>query len=319
LKASIDIFALCAAAFTLIGALLYRQGWPRFRREEITPTGFGVLLAPILVAGSLVARAPGEVTAAYGVIAAAAGAYWLDDLIELRASLRILISFAAGVAICALVLGGAAQPPVLIVLCVAAGMLSVVLTNVVNFYDGADLNLATFIALTGGIALMAAPPGSFMRGGAIAILAFIIPFAALNSRPKTIYLGDSGSFAFASFLTLMILVYVRGGGEVPAQAVIPLALPAFDVFFVLGIRVLEKHDLLTRNYLHLYQKLNARYEGFGYLAPQAANTAAVLAGDLLLRKAGLGYLPALGVSVVLLTPITYFSSRALFLRPAAER
>ena len=318
MKASIDTFALCAAAVTLIGALLYRRCWLSLRGQEITPTGFGVLLAPILVAGGLISRTPGELTAAYGVIAAAAGAYWLDDLIELRASLRILISFAVGAAICALVLGGASQPLVLVALCVAAGMLNVVLTNVVNFYDGADLNLATFIALTGGIALIAAPPGSFMRGGAIAILAFIIPFAAFNSRPKTIYLGDSGSFAFASFLTLMILVYVRGGGEVPAQAVIPLALPAFDVFFVLGIRVLEKHDLLTRNYLHLYQKLNARYEGFGYLAPQAANMAAVLAGDLFLRKAGLGALPALGLSMAVLTPITYFSSRNLFLGQATK-
>jgi hypothetical protein len=59
--------------------------------------------------------------------------------------------------------------------------------------------------------------------------------------------------------------------SIPAEAAIPLALPAFDVFFVLLIRIREKHDLLTRNYLHLYQRLNRRYAGFGYLLPQIMN------------------------------------------------
>ena len=312
--ASVYVFAACAAALTLFSTLIYRWCWKRLRGPEITPSGFGVFLAPLLMAGSLVFRAPGEVTTAYGVIAAAAAAYWLDDIIELSARLRILISFATGAAICGLLLGGASQGPTLIALCLSAGALNVALTSVVNFYDGADLNLASFIALTGVMVLMFAPQQSFMRPGAIVSVAFIAPFAVLNGRPTTIYLGDSGAFAFASLLTLMIIIFLWEGGEVPAQAAIPLALPAFDVFFVLAIRIIEKHDLLTRNYLHLYQKLNAKYDGFGYLAPQFVNVVVVLVGALILQSAGLARLPALGLSMALLTPITYLGCRSLFLR-----
>ena len=40
------------------------------------------------------------------------------------------------------------------------------------------------------------------------------------------------------------------------------------VLYVLFIRLIKGHDLLTRNYLHIYQRLNIEYKGFYYLLPQ---------------------------------------------------
>ena len=45
-------------------------------------------------------------------------------------------------------------------------------------------------------------------------------------------------------------------------------MPIYDVLYVLLIRLIKGHDLLTRNYLHIYQRLNIEYQGFYYLLPQ---------------------------------------------------
>lgn len=189
------------------------------------------------------------------------------------------------------------------------------LTNIVNFYDGADLNLATFIALTAVAILIFAPPRHFIIANGIAFLAFIVPFAVINSRPKTIYLGDAGSFAFASFLTVVAISYFRGDGLAP-QVAIPLALPALDTFYVLCIRIAEKHDLMTRNYLHLYQKLNHYYKGFGYLLPQIANAALSLALAAALQTFGLHEFVAVASGMILVTIPFYFACRKLLLPSA---
>jgi UDP-N-acetylmuramyl pentapeptide phosphotransferase/UDP-N-acetylglucosamine-1-phosphate transferase len=201
----------------------------------------------------------------------------------------------------------------------AAGFVNVVLTNIVNFYDGADLNLATFIVLTACFVLVFLPARSEWWPIAVACLAFIIPFAVMNMRPKTIYLGDSGSFVFAGLLTVMAASFFKDFRSIPAQAAIPLALPAFDVFFVLLIRIREKHDLLTRNYLHLYQRLNRRYAGFGYLLPQILNALLCLFFATAFQAVGFER----GVSIILaMTTVTipfYFVCRWFFLDKKSGR
>jgi UDP-N-acetylmuramyl pentapeptide phosphotransferase/UDP-N-acetylglucosamine-1-phosphate transferase len=200
---------------------------------------------------------------------------------------------------------------------IAAGILNVVLTNIVNFYDGADLNLATFIALTSVVILIFTPSDDVMAISAVACLAFVFPFAVMNSRPKTIYLGDAGSFAFAGFLTMIAISYFSRG-QPSAEAAIPLALPALDTFYVLCIRIVERHDLMTRNYLHLYQKLNQRYRGFGYLLPQIINAGLTLACAVALQARGLNSFVSVAVASVLVTIPFYFSCRRLFVREPAS-
>lgn len=315
------ILVVCTAAFTLLCGLAYRRVWSGLRGPEITPTGFGALLAPILLGAAIVTGASLPMQVALGIVAAATAAYWIDDAFGLSARLRMLISLAAGVATGMAYFADHHGFSLVAVglICLAAGLTCVIMTNVVNFYDGADLNFATFIALTAGLILLCGPAQREWTAVAVAALAFTIPFAVMNSRPRTIYLGDSGSFAFAGLLTIMAAAFVRNIESVPPEAAIPAALPTFDVLFVFIVRVAEKHDLLTRNYLHLYQRLKIRYGGIGYLLPQIVNTAFCLLVAAALQSAGLGRIVSVIVAMLAVTIPFYFACRKIFLEGKAER
>ena len=245
----------------------------------------------------------------------AAVAYWFDDVIELSARIRILISFLAGVAITSALVGWNGTYAFLPMLGIAfiVGFTNVAFTNIANFYDGADLNLATFAILLASLVLVFFPVDSEWMSIAVACLAFMVPFAVMNRRPKTIYLGDSGSFVLASVLTIMVVSFLKDMRSIAPEVAIPAALPAFDVFFVLLIRIREKHDLLTRNNLHLYQRLNRRYTGFSYLLPQIGNTLLCLAFAKVLQTSGLGRGGSVILAMVMVTIPFYFACRWIFL------
>jgi UDP-N-acetylmuramyl pentapeptide phosphotransferase/UDP-N-acetylglucosamine-1-phosphate transferase len=311
-----QLFAASATALTLAACLLYRALWVRRFGPERTPTGFGVLLPPVLFAGAVIEDGPWQVEAALGTVTVAAALYWLDDAVELSARIRLLISFATGAAIGAIFLAASSDPGLLelVLVCTAAGLLHVVSTNIVNFYDGADLNLATFIALTAGFLLTHAQSDAVWLFVAVGCFAFVLPFSVLNSRPRTIYLGDSGSFAFASLLTILAVAFFVNRAAISPKVAIPAALPAFDVLYVFTVRLAEKHDLLTRNHLHLYQRLQARYTGFGYLVPQVANAALCLAAVFVLEQGGMAELAAVIIGSAVVTVPLYFVCRRLFVR-----
>lgn len=309
-------FVAVLAVLSLLGALIYRRLWIGFKGMELTPTGYGGLLAIFLVCGAAYLREPADLIWSYSLVAAAAAIYWCDDIFGLGARLRILVQFGSGVAVCYLLLASTKQGvPLLIAWCLAAGLLNVVLTNVINFSDGADLNLAAVIVLTVGTILLIGPNAAFMRGSAISILAFVLPFAILNCRPRTLYFGDSGCFVFASFLTIMTVCYFRNGATGSAAfAAIPMALPVYDAFYVFVTRVRNKEDLLSRNYLHLYQRLQAKYQNFAYLLPQPLNIVLAAASALILQGLGLPALFAVMLSMLLVTPVFYAIYRRLFLQ-----
>jgi UDP-N-acetylmuramyl pentapeptide phosphotransferase/UDP-N-acetylglucosamine-1-phosphate transferase len=308
-------FNACVVILTLTAGLVYRHIWRRLRGPEVTPSGFGVLLSFVLLATAAIAGVSFELHASLVIVVFASIVYWLDDVIELSAWLRILISFTAGVviAIAFVIWNGDFTLLLALGICLVVGIINVVLTNIVNFYDGADLNLAMFIMLTAGLVLAFTPAQSDWVPIALACLAFVIPFAIMNCSPNTIYLGDSGSFVFASLLTLMGVSFFKDMHSISPEVAIPVALPAFDVFFVLVKRIREKHDLLTRNYLHLYQRLNRRYKSFVYLLPQLVNTVLCLALATALQAEGFGKCISTIVAMTLVTIPFYFMCRWFFL------
>ena len=313
-------YAVAIALLTFVVGIVYRIAWLRRPGLPPVPTGFGALLAFALLGGALVAGASVETLASLGAVAAATAVYWLDDAVELSARLRLALAFLTGAAIAVCWFAGDAgmSPPALIGLCALAGFICLVLTQMVNFQDGADLNLASFIGLTSGFILAFTAPQHDWAAIALAALAFILPFGALNSRPRTLYLGDSGSFAFAGLLTVMAVAFVEDFRNIPPEAAIPAALPALDVFYVFIVRLREKHDLLTRNYLHLYQRLNRRHSGFGYLVPQVLNAAFCLAAVAMLERTGLGRILSVVLAILLVTPAFYFLCRRIFLAGPPE-
>ena len=310
--------ALCKAGTMaptiFLAALGYRRVWQRLLGSETTPTGFGVLLAPCLLVSALVVQAPPAFILALCFLSAGAAIYWIDDVKGLPASARLGISFFVGFLIGVSIFQGSSALPVWLVFAgaVGIGILNTVLTNIVNFTDGADLNLATFIALTAVVIVAYEASDSFQSSMAIGCLAFTIPFAALNHRPRVLYLGDAGAFAFAGFLSIMAAAHASGIASTP-EAALPLALPAFDALYVLVFRIANKENLLTRNYLHLYQRLNRTYRGFGYLLPQVVNVAFSLVCAFVLHALGMSRFLAVMIAAIAVTVPFYFACRLLLL------
>jgi UDP-N-acetylmuramyl pentapeptide phosphotransferase/UDP-N-acetylglucosamine-1-phosphate transferase len=308
-------FMAISAALSLFGGLVYRRLWIGVKGSEQTPTGYGGLLAIFLLCGSAYLQAPSDLVWSYAVIAAAAVIYWCDDVLGLSRRHRVVIQFASGFAVCWLLLAGVRLgAPALIGCSLAAGFVNIVLTNAVNFSDGADLNVAAVMVLTVAVILLIGPDAAFMRPSAIIILAFVLPFALLNCRPRTIYFGDAGCFVFASFLTIMTVCCFRNGANAAAFAAVPLALPVYDACYVVVWRIRNKENILTRNYLHLYQKLQIKYRNFGYLLPQPLNIVVVVTVALIFEYLGLSALLAVTLAMLLATPAFYAVYRRLFLR-----
>lgn len=312
-------YAGSVAIATLLAGSSYQKTWRRYRKDGATPSGFGAFLAPIMLGAAILAQAPGELIASLAIVLLGTAVYWIDDLVHLSARMRVMLSFLAGAGIgYAYLANQHLGLAVLIGMMMAAGLICVILTNMVNFCDGADLNLASFVALTALAILAFTPPYEPWIAVAIAALAFILPFGMMNSRPRTIYLGDSGSFAFAGLLTAMAMAFVHDFRNIAPEAAIPAALPTLDVAYVFVIRVIEKHDMLTRNYLHLYQRLNRRHAGFGYLFPQFVNALLCLGLAFALQQLGLGRIISVIAAMLLVTPTLYFLCRRIFLAGPPE-
>ena len=313
------VFATVLACATLAGGHLYRVLWIRQRGTETIPTGFGAFIAVALLLAAAVFHPSGRILGVFAILVVATAIYWLDDAFGLSARFRMGLSFLSGILICAVLVSELNDVPVglLALLCLVAGFVNVLLTNVVNFYDGADLNLATFIALTCGFVLLFSTGRDFIALSAVACSAFIVPFAFMNRRPRTIYLGDAGSFAFATFVTTMVIIYFAAPQQLAAEVAIPLGFPIVDTFYVFCYRIIKRHDLLTRNYLHLYQKLNSHYMGFGYLLPQVASAFLALTGSQVLRRYGLSDFWAVAIAMVVVTIPFYFACRQ-FLLPRVD-
>jgi UDP-N-acetylmuramyl pentapeptide phosphotransferase/UDP-N-acetylglucosamine-1-phosphate transferase len=307
-------FFVLLAGLSLLGGLIYRRLWMRLRGAQQTPTGYGSLLAIFLLCGTIYLQGPADLIWCYALVAVVAAIYWCDDLLGLARRFRVLIQFASGFALCYLLLAGTRlDAAALMGCCAAAGFLNVTLTNVVNFSDGADLNVATVMLLTVATILLIGQDAAFMRPSAIIILAFVLPFALWNCRPRTLYFGDAGCFVFASFLTIMTVCYFRNRADMAPFAAIPLALPVYDAVYVVVWRIRNKEDVLSRNFLHLYQKLQIKHQNFGYLLPQPLNIVLAAAGALILQSLGLPALFAVTVSMLVATPVFYAVYRKLLL------
>ena len=308
------IIAFTAAAAYFFGKV-YIFLWNRTKLlTTATPSGFGMLLPLfVLIFMAVIPEAPSVSLVSILIVFISGLIYWLDDLIHLPPWTRILIAFSSGAL---LFLTASPEtlftPFELVALTIACGVFSIGLTNVANFYDGNDLNLATMIFLA-GIILLFFPDASnseFDNIGAV-MVGFSIGFGWINRIPFSLYLGDSGAFVLALLFTLFLISYGFDLSYIPAELMLVLALPVFDVFYVLLIRLYYKHDLLSRNYLHLYQRIKIRFGGFAHLMPQFINVGALLFLVDWIESTSISRFWALLFSSLAFTPVFYLSCRIL--------
>lgn len=312
LTMDILLMVFLGAAVALAAAVGYRLVWLRLDGRRRTPTGFGALLAPAMLVATCAARGTPEVVMALSAATVGSLIYWIDDAREMSARARVAIAAATGLAIGAVYFLPAGMPLIaLLPLLGLAAFIHLALVNTYNMQDGADLNLATFILMTGVFLLIYGGGSRDWVSLGAACLIFTAPFAVLNSRPRTIYFGDSGSFAFAALFTIMGAAFLTGGAP-PPEAAIPAGLPLVDMAFVTAHRIRIRQKFTVRHYFHLYQRLQSCQPGFAYLVPQVVSVVLALAMATGLQAIGFERFTSVAISIATVSLLVFWASHRFF-------
>ena len=196
----------------------------RSLHNKVTPRGGGVIIAIVFLVFLLVFYIAKQIMLAEflvlfggGLIMAVTG--FLDDILELKASIRFIIQFfVAGWGL--YWIGGIPSTvfferlPILLGIANAVTVVGLVwFINSFNFIDGIDglsTSSATFFSLSiGGYFLWQGiePYGSLL----IVLAACSLAFLCFNWPPAKIFLGDAGSNFFGYLFGAMVLITVKNG------------------------------------------------------------------------------------------------------------
>ena len=85
-------------------------------------------------------------------------------------------------------------------------------------------------------------------------------------KKKNLYFGDSSCYLMS--ILILMFVYQEAHNTILIKLLIAVILyPMIDVFYVAIYRTLKKENLLSRNYLHLYQIIAHKINYKIYLLP----------------------------------------------------
>ena len=140
------------------------------------------------------------------------------------------------------------------------------LTNAINMIDGLDGLAISFviIAIIGLLSFNINLDMTSVTKLLLAIVAASVPFLIFNITPYSkmkIFLGDGGSL-FLGFILSWALIYSAENENDfnPSFALWYVAIPLFDFFTVIIIRLLEKRSLIIASKDHIHHVL----ENFGF-------------------------------------------------------
>jgi UDP-N-acetylmuramyl pentapeptide phosphotransferase/UDP-N-acetylglucosamine-1-phosphate transferase len=186
--------------------------------------------------------------------------YFLDDLFGIHFLWRILLQILASVTIYF------SQSSEISLLMIGLNLIFFIyLTNSLNFQDGEDLNISILL-IPIFILFHLYSESEIVKNVSKIIVLFLIAFSLFNSKKNTLYFGDSGCF-FVSII-IFLFAYNEINNLILIKLLIAvLAFPATDVFYVILYRIFKKENLLSRNYLHIYQILAQKVNLKIYLVP----------------------------------------------------
>lgn len=309
MQVSITSF-LCLAISSYLLCFLYQNFWGQFNFGRGVPKGFGVFAPVLMLATTYLTQEASNYSTSLAILTFLTFVYWFDDLLEMKPALRL------GLMVMLLLVLLPNTPLVLEHLSILALLgsviawmiISLILVNTINFYDGADLNLSTLIFLFSASNIYFLPSDSPLVFLFSCWLSIVLGFSLRNIVPNTIYFGDSGCYSFAATILLLFAAMITQGVPIEPLTLSPLFLPLFDVFFVLFIRVIKREHLLSRNYYHLYQRIQQSNRiRFLYLLPQLVNFLISVMSYLILQKLNVTTTVQILVMLFGVTPITYFS------------
>lgn len=252
---------------------LFIRIWKSYSNVKRVPKGFGFIYSLFLFGHFFFIDSSQGPNIFIALVVFFSIIYLLDDLIELSPFIRIFLiaTFSLSVIIFSEIdfiqfyINSAAGAFLIFFI------LNFYSVNMTNFYDGADLNLALLMSLFNLNLIILCDLHTKLFEISIMSIGFILGFAYLNKKPKTLYFGDAGSFVFSSYIIYVIDAFWKRDGFIDPIVLVPLLLPSIDVCFTLAYRLYKKENVLTRNHYHIYQRLEKNFKSKYYLIPQIIN------------------------------------------------
>ena len=195
--------------------------------------------------------------------------YWYDDYKGLGIFFRLSLQFIAGFVCFFLIIDPTNFDNYIyfFLFSLFFGFWNIFLVNTINFYDGDDLNVSVLIITIFSFFYFSGISSTDINKIIILVLIFITFFSLFNLFFNKYYFGDSGCFAIANIINLILITGFLSEEFNYNIALSPLILPIIDVIYVILKRKKMKESLVTRNFYHLYQRISLKINGFWYISP----------------------------------------------------
>lgn len=307
------LFILSFATF-IIG-ILYKKVFEKLNTKKNVPTGFGVVLISLLTfTNNLILEGNiNNFIVILLIINLSTLFYFLDDIFHLKPIIRIclivltsIFLFIKSYDIESLIQSSEYYILYLIIFI----LFSILSVNVFNFHDGEDLNLSSILFFIGLLSFKLGSNDAYYYALiGKSLIALSLGFSAINIHPKSLYLGDSGSFAIAFVYLSLLLSSLNNSPILFVSLLTLMSFPTFDVLYVLLIRIKSSHNLLSRNYLHLYQRVKIKYGKFYHLLLTPLNALILFFAASLISKLGIDFVNTSLICIFFITPFNYLLFR----------
>ncbi len=186
---------------------------------------------------------------------------WLDDVRDLSPLVKLLIQ----AALAAVLVAGGISVTVFIHNKILAGIITVLwivgVVNAFNFLDNMD-GLCAGVAFVAGtlFAIVAVQTGqTFVAVILLAYLGMLAGFLVFNFHPASIFMGDAGSLSVGYIIAVLTVVFTFRREAEPVHAILTplliLALPVFDMAYVMAIRIYKGAQLHVGDHSHVSHRL----------------------------------------------------------------
>ena len=257
---------------SLIFLRLYIFIWNIYFKDKI-PTGAGIILL-FIYSYSLIYNFNlfEQISLYYYIFFVLSCVYFLDDIYSLDYKIRIFLILLISVLLLLLLSSINSNVEFNLLNLVIVILIFFLAVNYLNFQDGADLNLLVISFSIVLIFIFFNYP--FYSNNSIffnLLIGFFISFSFFNYKPKNLYLGDTGALLLATLLCLYISYSILENQKENLLFLSPLLFIFIDCSYVLMVRIYKKENLLSRNFLHLYQKYEIKFKNKFYLIPYFIN------------------------------------------------
>ena len=188
----------------------------------------------------------------------------------------------------------------------------IALTNAINMIDGIDglASVIVFIAVTGLIFFNVTPEFSNLTSLLLIVVSALLPFIIFNIAPYPkikVFLGDGGSLFLGYFISWSLIYSAENVNNFTTSfALWCVAIPVFDFFFVIIMRMSKKYPIMfaRRDHIHHFFQSLGFSNKLILLLIFSSGLAILLIGSFIEKN-----FPALSYPVFLILFLFYFFLR----------